>query len=216
MAWDFGKHPSSGLADPEDEKSNGFSDPAGRGKAFDRVTDRQRLDALFEPASGKSESDAVSDGAGTRDYAALVGAVYAGHLKALELLLDAGADVNSSNHLGITVLMLAAAGGMPGVVELLLEKGADPDATDISGRTALMWAAAEGNLEIVTLLVRRSANVNAQDRSGQTALILACKNSRPGVLDALLKAGAARTIRDNCGDTAYTWAETNGFAELLK
>ncbi len=68
--------------------------------------------------------------------------------KAIQLLLDRGADVNivSAKH-GYTALMRAAWGSMQGgksgwvaVVEALLEAGADIDAADNKGNTALGWA----------------------------------------------------------------------------
>lgn len=212
VSWNFGKDPISGKQRPNDGKTNGLRRSSDAHRAFDNVTSEDGLDSPYRSRPPRTDFA----GSDSKDYAALVGAVYAGHVKALGRLLDEGSDVNSSNHLGFTVLMLAAAGDMADMVELLLERGADPDASDISGRTALMWAAEEGSVETVSVLVGKSANVNAQDRSGQTALILACRNGRQGVLKTLLESGADRAVRDNCGDTALTWAEAKGFPELLK
>lgn len=174
-------------------------------------------DHMLQRPPSRGSSDKGYEQKKTADYASLAGAVYAGHLKALELLLEAGADANSSNALGISVLMLASAGGLPGVVALLLEKGANPNVQDISGRTALMWAAAEGGTPaVVSLLLGAGSDINATDRAGQTALLWACRESRTDLVQILLQSGADPAVADNCGDTALSLAQANGFAELLE
>lgn len=69
---------------------------------------------------------------------ALPWALCAGQLKATELLLDAGADLDRKlgGHMGVrTPLMFAAEGG-PVVVDLLLDRGAHPRAVDDNHKTA--------------------------------------------------------------------------------
>jgi uncharacterized protein len=70
------------------------------------------------------------------DAAPLHSAVAAHERAAIEVLLDAGADVNAVQHGGFTPLLEAAQSGQAEVVELLLERGADPDAKLDDGRTA--------------------------------------------------------------------------------
>ena len=66
----------------------------------------------------------------------------------IELLLQAGAEVDSRDTIGRTPLMLASYHGNLVVVKLLLEVGADPYARDIKGKTALDRANAEGRGEV--------------------------------------------------------------------
>jgi ankyrin repeat protein len=68
--------------------------------------------------------------------APLHSAVAAGQRVVIEVLLDAGADVNAVQHAGYTPLLEAAQSGDSELVELLLERGADPDAQLDDGRTA--------------------------------------------------------------------------------
>ena len=68
--------------------------------------------------------------------APLHSAVAARQRDVIELLLDAGADVNAVQHQGYTPLLEAAQSGDSELVELLLERGADPDARLDDGRTA--------------------------------------------------------------------------------
>jgi ankyrin repeat protein len=58
-------------------------------------------------------------------------------LRATQLLLDAGADVNQSNETGDTALHAAASAGMTSVIHLLAERGAKLDAENKSGQTPL-------------------------------------------------------------------------------
>jgi len=64
-----------------------------------------------------------------------------GHVEAVSLLLQAGADPNAVNANGETALMLAASAGRPDVVRVLIGAGARVDAWDRFGMTALHRAA---------------------------------------------------------------------------
>ncbi len=79
----------------------------------------------------------------------------------LKLMLDAKADVNTTDANGTTPLMLAAASGNADAVKLLLDRGADVNARDITnGQTAVMFAAAAGRVEVIKALNARGADVN--------------------------------------------------------
>ena len=67
-----------------------------------------------------------------------------GHVKAAELLLEAGADTNATDHGLNTSLIWASANGHAEILRLLLEVGAAKNCTDHNGRTALMRAAGNG------------------------------------------------------------------------
>jgi ankyrin repeat protein len=56
---------------------------------------------------------------------ALIMAAREGFLKVVRILVDAGADLNATQHWGQTALMLAAKNGHAAIVKYLLEKGAD-------------------------------------------------------------------------------------------
>jgi ankyrin repeat protein len=67
-------------------------------------------------------------------------ATWKGHLGVVELLLNAGADVNARNnndHWGTTPLHAAAHANQRAIAELLIAKGADIHATNLNGRTPL-------------------------------------------------------------------------------
>ena len=68
------------------------------------------------------------------------GARSAGAERAVEILIEAGADVNAVNEAGFTALHGAAFRGLNEVIEYLVAQGADIDARDFRGRTAYRMA----------------------------------------------------------------------------
>ncbi len=91
----------------------------------------------------------------------MTAAAYDGRLDILQLLLDAGADVNSPNG---WALQTAAEEGHKNIVEELLKRGAEVNSfttnDNFAAGTALQGAAESGKQEIVALLLQHSANPN--------------------------------------------------------
>lgn len=73
----------------------------------------------------------------------------------LELLLAHGADVNVSNNLGYTALMVAAKNGQLDSVQLLVRSGANVNAVDRPGDSCLTEAVTSNDHRIAEYLVRR-------------------------------------------------------------
>ena len=112
-----------------------------------------------------------------------------GHVEIVQLLLEAGTDVdivaddNDSsdedddeedddedyeNFNRRTALHAAAEYGQAEVVKLLLEAGANKDAADRFGMNVLHFAAHSGNLEIMKMLLEAGANKDLTDMYGLT------------------------------------------------
>jgi ankyrin repeat protein len=107
----------------------------------------------------------------------------------VKLLLEAGADANTTMKGGETVLMLAARSGNAEAVKALLARGAKHDARERHGQTALMWAAAEGNTAVVRALMEAGADIKATLDSGFTPFFLAVREGRLDTVRAFLAAG---------------------------
>lgn len=90
-----------------------------------------------------------------------------GHLAAVKLLLDAGADVNISDNGGYTPLHESSYAGHKEVMKALLDKGADVNKRANSGNTALHRAAMQGHADVVKLLLDAGARVNIINRSSE-------------------------------------------------
>jgi ankyrin repeat protein len=86
-----------------------------------------------------------------------------GSVAAIDALLKAGADPNTTTEAGEPVLMTAARSGSVDAVKALLAAGAHVNAREAwFGETALMWAAAENHGDVVRALVAGGAEVNAR------------------------------------------------------
>jgi len=139
----------------------------------------------------------------------------------VEILLNAGADINLFEVYGFTALMSAAANLNENILLLLLKKGAGKiniEAVDTSGNTALMVAAQRGRNKNVKILAAAGANINATNRYGETALIMASREGRKEVVQTLISLGADIHIQDIGGHTAFSIAvllNEKGVAEIL-
>lgn len=124
-------------------------------------------------------------------FAALHRAASGGQAKSVQILVDAGADVNvrHKTYQG-TPLQYAANEGHAEVVKILLKGKASIDAKDSIGRTPLMWAAMSGKKDVVEVLLSSDANVNAKTETGWTAIRYARNEDHPDVVEILLKHGA--------------------------
>ena len=143
----------------------------------------------------------------------------------LEVLLKAGADVNSRSCYDHTPLMLAAHGGKLTFIDLLIKAGADVNTQasvnlrgeplpDDLGDTALILAVRNHkNIECVQRLVDVGADVNKQGEYGNTALFRAIDNDEEfddGCTQLLIKAGIDTNIRNEESETALLWAIHKG------
>ncbi|XP_029968585.1 ankyrin repeat domain-containing protein 50 isoform X1 [Salarias fasciatus] len=131
-------------------------------------------------------------------------AAYEGHEDVVELLLEAGADVDETAGpdggvpaaAAVTPLLAAAAMGHMRTVSRLLFWGAAVDAIDCEGRTALCLAAARGSVEVVRALLDRGLDENHKDDLGWTPLhAAACEGHRP-VCAALTERGSMARVGD--------------------
>lgn len=95
---------------------------------------------------------------------------------AIKLLLDAKADPNAANDLGVTPLMLCRESKS---MELLIKGGANVDAIDKAKKTALIHGASgygsDAHLKIKVLL-NAKANPDIGDNEGKTALMYAVRS----------------------------------------
>lgn len=174
---------------------------------FYRVIRQNDLAGLRTMAASKAAANAADDHGTTP----LMHAAAIGSPEALKLLLQAGADVNAKNGLGVTALIFGAM--QPAKVKLLVDAGADVNAVSKLGRTPLMVAAGTpGSVESVRLLLSKGANVNPADARGNTALTAAARAGETESMRLLLERKADVNAGDFLGMTALTWAA--GHADL--
>lgn len=112
-----------------------------------------------------------------------------GEASKVRTAIQEGADVNSRDPDGNTLLMNAAVYATTADLEFLLAHGAEVNAANKAGHTALMRAMPD--LVKIKLLVEHGANVNAVTSAGNTPLLLAAHiRSAEEVVRYLIRSGA--------------------------
>ena len=119
-------------------------------------------------------------------------AVFFGHPETVDVLIQAGADVNTPTReaMKVTPLASAAAARQTGIARKLITKGANVNAKAQNDLTPLHEAAASGNLEFTKLLLENGADINARTTDGKTALDLAIEHKQIEMVEFLKKRGA--------------------------
>ena len=95
--------------------------------------------------------------------AAYNGETERGYVEVVEVLADAGANLDARIFFGITPLMLAAGGGDASVVECLINRGADVLAPNEGGRTARMMANDRFYVDVINLLTEAERQLGVQE-----------------------------------------------------
>ena len=128
-----------------------------------------------------------------------------GNVACVDILVEAGADVNKKDYYG-TPLVRAAKGGHEECVQFLLSKGADVNVSECSGCRAFDLAARHGNETCLNLLIKAGADVNSLKENGFTTLMEAIRFGNKKCVSALIKAGPDVNASNSYGHSAITMA----------
>ncbi|NEP45340.1 MAG: hypothetical protein F6K35_41430, partial [Okeania sp. SIO2H7] len=112
------------------------------------------------------------------------------YIKSIQILINAGANVNLSDRDGYRPLTIAASSKSIKAVKQLIQAGADVNAKTNDGWTALSAAASVGSIEVVKLLLQAGASLNVRDDYGKNALSYAREEEHSEIIQFLLEAGA--------------------------
>lgn len=141
-------------------------------------------------------------------HTALHCAVFAISPRAVNVLLEAGANVHLRDARGVTALNLACAKRPPAAAvpptDRSKQKGpTEPDDARLGEGTPLTETELlEARIAIVTALLDAGARVDDQDLAGQTALMNACSLDALPLVELLLRSGASPVLRNAKGATA--------------
>ncbi|KOO22160.1 hypothetical protein Ctob_001127 [Chrysochromulina tobinii] len=149
------------------------------------------------------------------DETLLLGAAEAGDSERLQLLIGAGASVNTKRADGSTALLLAALGGHTSVLQLLLTHDADVTIAKENGATPVFAAAAVDAVGCIQLLCAKGANPDAPNVHGVTPLQMAAHKDHAASARVLLQLGAAPTATDQAGNAALHKAARAGALEAI-
>ena len=135
--------------------------------------------------------------------------------RTVNLLLDAGADVNlADKDSGQTPLMEAAFFHEWKLCSLLVHRGADVNKRDNSGQTAIFFGS--NDVQTARTLIKLGANVRMTDDMGETALHQAVFRHNTEVVTALVGAGADPSIEAKTHETPLAIAERDHLKEILR
>lgn len=151
----------------------------------------------------------------------------------VRVLLDYGADVNSTDMEGTTALSWAAYYAMIPVVRLLLERGASVVQKNKKGENVLDriicelddTIGSEDSIDLLRMLLKNAVDkegvdlVNYADEEGRTLLMAACNHCYeeiPALVEFLLSAGADVDAVDRNGDAAIDFAIRKGYRTIVE
>lgn len=126
----------------------------------------------------------------------------------IEPLVCGGADINTRNEEGLTLLQMAVRDRMEDIAQILIRLGADVNLkAHQNGYTALHFAADKGDEDLVDLLLAHKADPNITDRRRQSPLHIAADGGEEEIVKKLVAAGADVLLEDNLKRTAGRTAE---------
>lgn len=151
------------------------------------------------------ESDISIDKVNAVDARGLTGLHWAalrGDLKAVEFLLDAGADVDPVDQFRCTPLIYAVSCPTLRILELLILRRANVNSVNKRGDTPLHYAARHrDNAESVQILIQAGAEVDRKNFLGNTPFVGAAIMNRVASGRYLLEKGAEKHSCNKYGDT---------------
>lgn len=127
-----------------------------------------------------------------------------GHLSAVVLLMNEGADPCFFDIDGRACLHIVAHFGFTAIAAYLIAKGVDVNLRDKSGMTALMWSSYKSlGIDPTKLLISLGASMSIQDDVHRnTPLHWALISRNPTAISILVKRGSPLTIRNSIGCSA--------------
>lgn len=137
-------------------------------------------------------------------------AVQSGNGPLVQMLLNYGAQTQTTNNEGESALHLAAASGNPDICDLLIQHGAWLEFEDAEGESPLFFAVRENSFPVVSLLLTAGASPSHPNNDQDTPITLAqeCHSSNPNdgsaiqILDILHKA-AAQAVASSFGNVSH-------------
>lgn len=133
----------------------------------------------------------------------------------IEILVEAGADVNIKNGENKTPLMLLCDDSIIHnklfeTAMYLINSGANLEDEDDYGNTALIYAARLGDVDLFNMLLDIGASINHTNIEGENIMLAAADKGNLEILELTLDIGIDINSVDKDGETAIMKAASNG------
>lgn len=172
-------------------------------------------ESQFLPAALESMLKAGANPNGTSPATSPIRiAVVRGNSKAVDLLMQAGAEINITFANGWNLMHEAVRGGREEIIVKLLKAGLSINEADAAGFTPLHYAMSNGKAGTPALLLKHGADIHARSSEGFTPALYAAKLGRLDAFDLLVDAGADPLARDNEGRSAFDWSLKHHWNEM--
>lgn len=140
-----------------------------------------------------------------------------GHTEVVQLLLNAGCDVNCQNTESRRPLHVAARQGFVETVRVLIETpGCDIDCRDGSGDTPLYDAVRHEQAQVAQVLIKAAAEVECENDYGARPFRYAVVHSQFEIARSLLDAGCKVDCQDSDGNTPLHAVVNDGPTEWMR
>jgi len=135
-------------------------------------------------------------------------AAQGGHLDTIQLLIEAGAEVEVKDEEDRSALLLAVKGNYGEVASMLVQHGADPNTpyVDDEGEShnLLMDAIIVENIEFAVLLIQNGADIGNEDEHKVSTLLQASHRGLTEVVKALLEKNSDKEYLNKPSDEGIT------------
>jgi len=213
----------------DDNGRSGLHDVAARGdekgvrlllKYGARIDIKDKRDALPCQYIPKDKEELLLPKLVPEDWAddteRLIDAASNWRVREVEDFLAGGADVNTTDAKGDSLLLLAAAEGDVDMVKLLLERGADPLHVGSKGCTVWHWIPFGHSLEIARLLLPLNKDIDAKAHNSATPLWYALMEDCMEMAEFLLGRGADPNASNGNGWTGLHEMASDGNEEGIR
>lgn len=169
-----------------------FSD--ARQVALATAAENGDIDGIERAVKGGADVSAVGRGKAT----ALWYAAAAAQKKAFTKLLELGADPNTPNETGESLVGWCVLNRDADYLKLALGRGGKPNAVNLeNGIPVLFRAVSQASTEKLELLLKSGADINIRANDGSTAAVFASSARQMGKVLFLLQRGADPFLRDS-------------------
>ena len=134
----------------------------------------------------------------------------------IDILLSAGADVDSKDNNDVTALHSVAYRGFIKAAKLLISKGADFNLIDDTGNSPLSYALSQGQIEMVDLLIECGVDIKTNTEIAGNMLHSAASGGFKNLAKLMINRGVDLSFKNNSGGNILHSLALGNLSDLIK